>query len=236
MTLSEDSLKQLMHKSHNAAFKVITGLTFASALATPAPAMAKKNTTAPQDIIADIDQHQDMGLDRPYQILTTGANFSNKAKHLYNWRDFEQKYHLNAEDFSPVSNVSTEKAALLQSIIEYEATRVNAVDETLFYNDLVGKLSPSVDIEARVQDAKDNQKNFKFSDIYQKNLDNLKNDKYIRKQAEDFCRKFINSNTKNLEITNAVDYKVMDNIKHNPIKTLSSVFFMNYLNSAKNLG
>ena len=236
MTLSEDSLKQLMHQSHNVAFKVITGLTIASALAAPTPTMAKENAQTPQDNIVSIDQHQDMGLERPHQILTTGANFSNKAKHLYDWRDFEQKYHLDAEDFAPGAKVSPEKAALLQSIIEYEATRANAVDETLFYNDLVGKLSPSVDIDARVQEAKDNHKNFNFSDIYQKNSDNLKNDKYARKQAEDFCKKFINSNTKNLEITNAVDCKVMDNIEHTPSRTLSSVFFMNYLHSAKTLG
>lgn len=236
MTLSEDSLKQLMHHSHNVAFKVITGLTIASALAEPTPTMAKENAQTPQDNIISIDQHQDMGLERPHQILTTGANFSNKAKHLYDWRDFVQKYHLDAADFAPGAEVSTEKAALLQSIIEYEATRANAVDETLFYNDLVGKLSPSVDIDARVQEAKDNHKNFNFSDICQKNSDNLKNDKYARKQAEDFCKKFINSNTKNLEITNAVDCKVMDNIEHAPSRTLSSVFFMNYLHGAKTLG
>lgn len=236
MTLSEDSLKQLMHQSHNVAFKVITGLTIASALAEPTPTTAQESVPIPQDNIVSIDQNQDMGLDRPHQILTTGANFLNKAKHLYDWRDFVQKYHLNAEDFLSGAKVSTEKAALLQSVIEYEATRANAVDETLFYNDLVGKLSPSVNIDARVHDTKDNHKNFNFSDIYQKNSDILKNDKYASKQAEDFCKKFINSNTKNLEITNAVDCKVMDNIENTSAKTLSSVFFMNYLRSAKTLG
>lgn len=236
MTLSEESLKHIMHNSHSVAFKVITGLTFASALAAPMPAEAKDNTQTPQNKVVSIDQQQDMGLERPHQILTTGANFSNKAKHLYDWQDFLQKYHMDSDDFSAGAKVNVEKAALLQSVIEYEATRANAVEETLFYNDLIGKLSPSVDVDARVQDARDNQKNFNFSDIYQKNLDNLNNDKYARKQAEDYCKKFINSNTKNLEITNAIDCKVMDNVEHTPAKTLSAAFFMNYLHNAKTLG
>ena len=236
MALSEEQLKRIIHTSHSAAFKVITGLAVASAISTPTPVSAQQNTPMPQHNVTSIDCAKDMGLERPHQVLTTGASFTNKAKRLYDWQHFMQKYHLNADDYSAGAKITTEKAAMLQSVIEYEATRANAVEETLFYNDLIGKLSPSIDVEGRVQDAKDNQKNFSFDDIYQKNLDNLKNDKYARKQAEDFCKRFINSGTKNLDITTAVDTKVMDNVEHTPAKTLSSVFFMSYLKNARMMG
>ena len=159
MSLSEEQLKQIIHTSHNTAFRVITGLTVAAAVMSPMKLTAKERQT-PQDNIVVLDNTQDCGLERPHQILTTGANFSNKAKRLYDWTQVMQKYHLNPENYAPGAEITTEKAAMLQAVIEYEATRRQAVEETLFYNDLIGKLSPSVDIDARIQEAADNQKNY----------------------------------------------------------------------------
>ena len=235
MALSEEQLKQIIRTSHNAAFKVITGLTLASAVMAPAN-LAAKEQQAPQNNVVVIDNAQDVGLDRPHQILTTGANFSNKAKRLYDWGQVAQKYGLNPEDYVSGSKITVEKAAMLLSVIEYEASRSRAVEETLFYNDLIGSLSPSIDIDARIQDAKDNQKNYDFAAIYKNNLENLKNDKYACKQAEDFCKRFSNSTTKNLDMTTAIDSKVMEHIDKTSSKTLSSAFFMNYMRNVRSMG
>lgn len=175
-----------------------------------------------QQITQNVQKTTDNGLTRN---VTARDAVSKKAHRLYDWNDVVKKYNLNPQDYAPGAKVTKEKAAMLSAIVEYEASRPEAVAETNFYRDLTGEHPMSENEMATFeQNAKDNADNVKFEDIYQQKLAEMENNKQARKTATNNLENFINSSAKNVDFTQKVDKKVVENQNgNNNAKTLSFV-------------
>ena len=197
---------------------IATGIA-ASALAPTLKAQAQEHHS-PQ-IAQNTQKTTDNGLTRN---VTARDAVSKKAHRLYDWNDVVKKYNLNPQDYAPGAKVTKEKAAMLSAIVEYEASRPEAVSETNFYRDLTGEHPMSENEMATFeQNAKDNADNVKFEDIYQKKLADMEN-KQDRKEAMNNLENFVNSSTKNIDFTQKIDKKVVENQNgNNNAKTLSFI-------------
>lgn len=197
---------------------IATGIA-ASALAPTLKAQAQEHNS--QQITQNAQKTTDNGLPRNIAARDVA---SMKTHRLYDWNDVVKKYGLNAQDYAPNAKVTKEKAAMLSAIVEYEASRPEAVMETNFYRDLSGEHPMSENEMATYeQNAKDNADNVKFEDIYQKKLAEMEN-KQDRKAAMNNLESFINSSTKHIDFTKKVDNKVVENQNgNNKAKTLSFV-------------
>lgn len=163
----------------------------------------------------------DNGLERNCSIKDVTHN--NKTKRLYDWQEVADKYRLDAKSFENGAKPTKENAAMLAAIIEYEATRPNAVAETYFFRDLSGQQNVSDnELVTLEQNAKDNADKVNFNDIYQQKLQKLEN-KQERKSMMNQLENFMKSSMKNLDFTNKVDKKVVENNSQTENKTLSFV-------------
>lgn len=90
--------------------------------------------TSPQTVNVQ-EKSVDNGLDRNAAVRD---GRSGKTKRVYDWQDVVSKYKLDAKSFENGAKPTKENAAMLSAIIEYEATRPNAVAETYFFRDLSG--------------------------------------------------------------------------------------------------
>ncbi len=161
----------------------------------------------------------DNGLDRNAAVRDVR---SGKTKRVYDWQDVVSKYKLDAKSFENGAKPTKENAAMLAAIIEYEATRPNAVVETYFYRDLSGQQNVSDnELDTLEQNAKDNADKVSFNDIYQQKLQNMEN-KQERKMMMNLLEDFMKG-VKNLDFTNKVDKKVVENNSQTEGKTISFV-------------
>lgn len=165
-----------------------------------------------------LDSAVDKGLERNGLCNALTRN-GKKGKHLYKWEDVAAKYKLSDDFFEKYTK---EKGAMLQAIIKYEATRENAVKNTLFFKELAGELPKGVNIDETVKNAKENQKNTNFAVIYENSVQELKDDKVKNKASKELFKIIGNSSrNKGLEITDAIDKMVMDALPQDQAKTLS---------------
>lgn len=175
--------------------------------------------TSPQTVNVQ-EKSVDNGLDRNAAVRD---GRSGKTKRVYDWQDVVSKYKLDAKSFENGAKPTKENAAMLSAIIEYEATRPNAVAETYFFRDLSGQQNVSENELATLeQNAKDNAGNVDFENIYQQKLQNMEN-KQERKLMMNQLKDFTNSNMKNFDFTIEVDKKVVENNSQTEGKTLSFV-------------
>ncbi len=174
--------------------------------------------TSPQMVNVQ-EKSVDNGLDRNAAVRDVR---SGKTKRLYDWQEVVAKYKLDAQSFENGAKPTKENAALLAAIVEYEATRPNAVIETYFYRDLSGQQNVSDnELDTLEQNAKDNADKVSFNDVYQQKIQNMENKqerKMMMNQLEDFMKSM-----KNLDFTNKVDKKVVENNSKSAGKTISFV-------------
>ena len=163
----------------------------------------------------------DNGLERNTAIKDVAHN--NKTKRLYDWQEVVAKYKLDAQSFENGAKPPKENAALLAAIVEYEATRPNAVIETYFYRDLSSQQNVSDnELDTLEQNAKDNADKVSFNDVYQQKIQNMEN-KQERKMMMNQLEDFMKSRVKNFDFTNKVDKKVVENNSKSAGKTISFV-------------
>ena len=158
-----------------------------------------------------IDSENDDGLERNINVNTLSSNAKRITRHIYDWQDVARKYNLKENFFK--DKYTKEKGAILQAIVEYEATRSKAVEETLFYKDLSDELSKNVKIDNVVEEIKKDQRNKNFLQIYEETVKRIKSEKSENKAAEKLFNIMKDSERKGLEITDAIDKRIMDNIQ-----------------------
>lgn len=153
----------------------------------------------------EIDEKTDKGLPRRHSVMMPDG----KSYHTYDFDDVAVKYGLNGQEWQNRQNISKQQAAWLRSVMEYEATRQNAVADAYHEESLhrgfidTGKQKSAYAAENAAKES--------LKKIYKRNCALFKKHNDILQYWLDFTAKFILSSAedKEAEITMGTDCFVL---------------------------
>ena len=207
--------ENIKKKMRNNALKATVLATLLAPCSGIAQTVAPNGTNKPQTEVfknnLNIDSSLDQGLSRNIFVNSLTKN-GKKTRRLYSIDDIAKKYNLGDDFFN--GKYTKDKGITLKSIIEYEATRPEAVSEALFFNDLSGNLTKNVNKDKEVQNAENTKGHYDFNAIYQKNSKDIKLKNNNDKMKELY--ETLSNTPPNIgasEITDAIDNQVIGGSK-----------------------